>query len=176
VGGLLPGVTRVFELAHAAGVRDFVLPQDTHRPDAEEFGSFPEHCVVGTEESRMAPELLALPFAHLFTVIEKNSISSTIGTDFARWENERGPFAAYIVVGDCTDFCIYQAAMALKLRSNVEHRGQRVVVPADCVNTYDIPLDLARSIGAEPHDGDLVHHIFLHSMATNGVEVVATIT
>jgi nicotinamidase-related amidase len=175
VAALLPHVARLFERAHAAGVRDFVLPQDTHRADAEEFGSFPAHCVATTDEARTAPELSALPLADLYQVIEKNSTSSTIGTGFEEWERGRGPFTTYIVVGDCTDFCIYQAAMALKLRSHAAQRGQRVIVPADCVDTFDIPVDVARAIGAEPHDGDLYHHIFLHSMAINGVEVVATV-
>jgi nicotinamidase-related amidase len=172
---LLPNVVQLFERAHAAGIRDFVLPQDTHRPDAEEFANYPPHCVAGTDESRTAPELLELPFSDLFAIVEKDSISSTIGTGFADWEADRGPFAAYIIVGDCTDICVYQAALALKLRSHAEQRGTRVVVPANCVNTFDIPVGVAREIGAEPHDGDLYHHVFLHAMAASGVEVVSSI-
>jgi nicotinamidase-related amidase len=122
-----------------------------------------------------APELASLPFADRFTIIEKNSISSIIEPAFADWEAANGPFATYIVVGDCTDLCVYQAAMALKLRSVAQHLGQRVIVPVDCVETYDIPVETAQQIGAQPHDGDLLHHVFLHSMAQNGVEVVGRI-
>ncbi len=121
------------------------------------------------------PELASLPFADEFTIIEKNSIASVIAPDFARWEEANGPFTTYIVVGDCTDLCVYQAAMALKLRSTANHLGQRVIVPVNCVETYDLPVQQALEIGAQPHDGDLLHHIFLHSMAQNGIEVVASI-
>jgi hypothetical protein len=50
----------------------------------------------------------------------------------------------------------------------------RVVVPADCVDTYDLPVAVAQSLGALPHAADLLHLIFLYHMALNGIEVVAT--
>jgi len=175
VAGILPAVRALMERAHAAGITKVVLSQDTHRPDAEEFGSYPAHCVAGTEESQTAPELRSLPFADQFAVVEKNSISSLIEPAFLEWEAANGPFATYIVVGDCTDLCIYQAAMALKLRSVDQHLGQRVIVPENCVQTYDITVETAAQIGAQPHDGDLLHHVFLHSMAQNGVEIVGRI-
>jgi nicotinamidase-related amidase len=175
VAGLLPAVRRLLKRADEAGIHHIVLFQDTHRPDAEEFGSYPPHCVAGTIESQTAPELASLPFAGRFAVIEKNSISSVIEPAFKAWEQETGPFAAYIVVGDCTDLCVYQAAMALKLRSIANQLAQRVVIPVDCVQTYDLPVGTALEAGAQPHDGDLLHHVFLHSMAQNGVEIVARI-
>ncbi len=175
VAGILPAVRTLLERAHDAGIENIALTQDTHRPDAEEFGSYPPHCVVGTDESMTAPELASLPFADRFTIIEKNSISSIIEPGYTDWEADNGPFMTYIIVGDCTDLCVYQAAMALKLRSVAHHLGQRVIVPVDCVETYDIPVETARQVDAQPHDGDLLHHVFLHSMAQNGVEVVGRI-
>jgi nicotinamidase-related amidase len=175
VEGILPAVTRLLERAHGLGVRHIVLTQDTHVENAEEFGSFPPHCVVGTAESQTTPELMALSFADDFAIVEKNSISSTIAPQWTEWENANGPFAAWIIVGDCTDLCVYQAAMALMTRSFSEQRGQRVVIPVDCVQTYDMPVETAGQIGAEPHEGDLLHAVFLHSMALNGVEVVSRV-
>lgn len=175
IAGVLPATRELFERAYQAGITNFALPQDTHQPDAEEFRSYPPHCVIDTEESQTAPELASLPFANTFHVIEKNSISAVIEPAFTEWEEANGPFDAYIVVGDCTDLCVYQAAMALKLRSVSQHLGQRVIIPVNCVETYDIPVDVAATIGAQPHDGDLLHHVFLHSMAQNGVEIVRQI-
>ena len=176
IAGILPAVRRLFECAHAKGIENIALTQDTHQPDAEEFGSYPPHCIMDTEESKTVPELASLPFADHFTIIEKNSISSVIEPGFARWEEAYGPFLTYIVVGDCTDLCVYQAAMALKLRSVARHLGQRIIVPIDCVQTYDVPVDEARQSGAQPHDGDLLHHVFLHSIAQNGIEVVGRLS
>jgi len=67
-------------------------------------------------------------------------------------------------------------AMYLRLRANaLQSANVRVVLPVDCVQTYDVPVAVAREIGAVPHDGDLLHLIFLYSMMLNGVQVVAGI-
>ncbi|MCO5177436.1 MAG: isochorismatase family protein [Thermomicrobiales bacterium] len=176
VAGLLGPVADLMMAAHDVGITSIVLTQDTHRPDAEEFASYPPHCIAGTEESQTAPELVDLPMADSFAIVEKNSIASLTAPGWPEWEAEHGPFHTWIIVGDCTDLCVYQAAMALKLRSLAEHRGERVIIPENCVQTYDLPVDAAKEIGAQPHDGDLLHAVFLHSMALNGVEVVAKVS
>jgi nicotinamidase-related amidase len=175
VAALLPRVAQLLSAAHAAGVRAMVLPQDAHTPDAREFAAFPPHCLRDSDEARTAPELSELPFAAEFNVLSMNSISSTIGTGFDEWDARGGPYAASIVVGDCTDLCIFQAAMALKLRGNVRRLDTRVLVPVDCVDTYDMPVDAALDVGAQPHPAEFLHHVFLHALATNGVEIVASI-
>ena len=50
----------LFTRAHALGVREFVLLQDTHEPDAPEFAAWPPHCVRGTPEAETIPELRLL--------------------------------------------------------------------------------------------------------------------
>jgi nicotinamidase-related amidase len=175
VGGIVRPITRLFERVYGLGVRHFVLPQDTHSPDAVEFGSYPPHCVRGSEEAMTVPELRNLEFSDLFVVMEKDSISVDINTGLDEWLESHPEVTTYIVVGDCTDICVYQLAMHLRLRANaLKQRDVRVIVPIDGVNTYDTPVSAAQEIGAMPHEGDLLHLIFLYSMALNGVEVVAS--
>lgn len=174
VARIVPAVVDLFQRAHAAGVRHFILSQDAHEPDALEFDAFAPHCVAGTPESETIDELKQLPFSYLFARLPKQSISSSIGTELDPWLKEHPEVTTFIVVGDCTDLCVYQAAMYLRLRANV--RGlyrTRVVVPANGVQTYDMPVDVAQEIDAMPHDGPLLHRIFLYHMALNNVEVVA---
>lgn len=176
VAGIVESVVRVFEGAHAQGVRRFVLPQDAHSPDAIEFGSFPPHCVGGTEESTTIPELAALPFADLFQVVPKNSLSSFMGTGLEAWLQAHPEATTFVVVGDCTDLCVYHLAMDLRVRANALGLGDaRVIVPANAVQTYDLPVEVGRQIGAMPHDGDLLHLIFLYGMGLNGIDVVAEV-
>jgi len=174
---IVPTVVHLFQRAHDLGVCHFLLLQDTHDPDAIEFSAYPPHCVAGTEESETIDELTALPFSNLFTVFPKNSISSTVGTDLEAWLDDHPSVTTFIVVGVCTDICTYHMAMALRVRANVlGQRDARVIVPADSVQTYDMPVETAERLGAIPHDGDLLHCIFLYHMALNGVEVVARLT
>jgi nicotinamidase-related amidase len=173
VGRIVEPVVRLFELAHSLGVRHYLLPQDTHSADAIEFESFPAHCLRGTDESHTVPELASLPFSRLFRVIQKDSISSAIGTELDTWLADHSDVNTFFVAGDCTDFCVYQLAMHLRLRANAFGlREARVIVPIDTVDTFDLPVELAHDIGALPHHADLMHLVFLFSMAQNGVEIV----
>ena len=176
VGGIVGPVVRLFELAHDQGVRHFVLPQDTHSPDAVEFGSFPPHCVRGSGESQTVAELRALPFSDLFTIIEKNSVSVAINTGLEGWLAAHPEVTTFLVVGDCTDLCTHELAMYLRLRANTYNlREVRVILPIDGVDTFDIPVDVAAELGIMPHPANLLHLIFLYNMAENGVEVAARI-
>jgi nicotinamidase-related amidase len=173
VAGIVGPVVRLFERAHELGVRHFVLPQDTHSEDAVEFGSFPPHCVNGTAESETMPELKQLPFSDLFTILEKDSVSVSIGTDLDTWLSAHPQVTTFLTVGDCTNFCTYELAMHLRLRANVlKQQDARVILPMDGVDTFDVPVTVAQELGTMPHHADLMHLIFLFNMAQNGVEVV----
>lgn len=176
VGRIVPPVARLFERAYDLGVRHFILPQDTHSADAVEFESFPAHCVRGSGEPVTVSELQALPFANLFRIIEKDSISSSIDTELDAWLDGHPEVTTFLVAGDCTDFCVYQLAMHLRLRANaLGLRDVKVIVPIEGVDTFHIPVDVAQEIGALPHHGDLMHLVFLFSMAQNGVQVASEV-
>lgn len=173
VQSIVKPISQLFKAAHKHGVRQFVLTQDTHTPDAVEFAHYPPHCVRGTDESVTAPELLKLSFADKFQVIEKNSISSALNTGLDHWLDKHPEIKTFIVVGDCSDLCTYQLAMHMRLRANARQMADvRVIVPADCVQTYDTPVPVAKKLGIPAHDGDLLHAVFLYSMHSNGIEVV----
>jgi nicotinamidase-related amidase len=177
VAGIVSAVVALFQRAEKAGVEHYVLMQDCHLEDAIEFDSFGPHCVCGSKESETIPELLALPFSKSFAIMRKNSISSSINTELEAWLNaHHQQVDTFVVVGDCTDICVFDLAMHLRLRANARGYPHRVVVPADCVQTYDLPVDKATNLGIMPHDGDLLHTVFLYQMALNGIEVVASLT
>jgi nicotinamidase-related amidase len=176
VAGIVQPIVRLFEAAHGMGVRHFVLPQEDHPPDALEFASYGPHCVAGTAEAETVRELAGLSFSDQFVRIGKNSISPFVGTALEDWLAAHPEVNTFIVVGDCTDLCTYQLAMGLRVRANAHQLDDvRVVLPVDGVQTYNLPVDVARQIGAIPHDGDLLHLVFLYHMMLNGVEVVASI-
>ncbi len=176
VGALKRPVAELFQRAHDAGVRAFALTQDTHPHDTPEFASYPPHCIAGTPESRAVAELRALPFYSETLTFEKNSLSSHIGTGFGAWVCDNTQIDTFVIVGDCTDLCIYSAAMHLRMEANAAGIRRRVVVPAAVVDTFDTPVDVAQQFGIKAHDADLHHALFLHHMTQNGVEVIAALT
>lgn len=175
VNSIVPACVALFKRAWTRGIRHIVLTQDTHEPDAVEFGSFPPHCIRGSQESETVDEISSLPFYPEMTIIEKNSIHSGLNTGLSAWLADHPEINTFLIVGDCTDLCVYQIAMHLRLDANARQLQRRVVVPANCVDTYDTPVEFALSQGIPPHPGDFLHATFLHHMALNGVEVVAKI-
>ena len=172
---LVEPIARLFEQAHAAGVRNFILTQDCHPADAVEFAIYPPHCIRGTAECETVDRFKALPFFKEFQVFPKLSLNSVIGTGFEAWLAAHPEVDTFISVGNTTDLCAYQLAMHLKLRAIVRNQKVRVIVPANCVDTYDLPVAVAKEFGAVPHDGEFLHTIFLHHMMLNGIEVVSEI-
>jgi nicotinamidase-related amidase len=175
VGALVPRVAAFLRRAHEAGIRDFVFTQDAHPEDSPEFADFGPHCIRGTREAETVSELRELPFADSIPVIEKRSLSSVIATEFQAWLDARPRVRRFVVVGDCTDLCIYQAAMHLKMRANADNLPYQVIVPERLVDTYDVPVEVAERLGILPHDGDLMHRLFSYHMALNGIRVVRDI-
>ena len=129
----------------------------------------------GTWEAETVEAFKKLPFFEQMTVIGKNSINPGLNTGLPGWLEAHPEVDTFIVVGDCTDLCTYQLAMFLRLDANARQVSRRVIVPANCVQTYDLPVEVASGLGALPHPGDLLHAIFLYHMQLNGVEVVAEI-
>ncbi len=175
VASLVEPIAALFEQTHAAEIRHFILTQDTHPADAVEFANFPPHCIRDTSESEAVDRFKQLSFFNEFKIFPKQSLNSIIGTDFGGWLEAHPEVDTFITVGDCTDLCTHQLAMHLKLRANVLNQKIRVILPVNCVDTYDLPVAIAQEIGALPHDGEFLHTIFLYHMRLNGVEVVSEI-
>ena len=173
VAGIVPPIVELFQNAYASGVENFVLTHDAHDPAALEFMDYPPHCIRGTSESDIVPELMALPFASRFHLIPKNSISSSANTKLDAWLDAHPDITHRVVVGDCTDLCTYQLAMHLKVRANAHNQAHPVIVPANCVDTYDIPLEVAEAEDIPAHPADLLHAVFLYNMERNGVKIVS---
>jgi nicotinamidase-related amidase len=172
VAGIVRPIRELFQAGWERGVRQIVLVQDTHDPHAVEFNQWPPHCVRGTSEAETVQEFKDLPFYGQMLTLEKNSIHAGLNTGLETWLGEHPELDTFIVVGDCTDLCTYQLAMFLRLRANALQLNQRVIVPVDTVDTYDLPVEAARQAGILPHPGNVLHAVFLYHMALNGVEVV----
>lgn len=175
VADIIPAVTELMRMGWAAGVRDFALLQDCHRPDALEFEAFAPHALCGSPQAEAVEEIKALPFYELMSILEKNSVSADQNSELPEWLSARPQLDTFIVVGDCTDICVYMLAMFLRARANACHLPWRVIVPEDCVATYDLTVEAAQKLGALPHAGDLLHKVFLYHLALNGVEVIKSI-
>jgi nicotinamidase-related amidase len=113
----------------AAGAR-LVFLADTHTTDDPEFAMFPAHCVEGSGEEEIVPELAAL--AAIGTVVRKRTFSGFRGTELDEVLGRLAPEVVE-VAGVCTDICVLHTVYDLRVR------GYDVVVRSDLVETYDAP-------------------------------------
>ena len=122
---IIPNVRRLIEEEQAKGSKvSFIC--DTHDPDDLEFQTFPVHCVRGTEEAEVIPELAA----YAGDLIRKRRYSAFFETDLDRRLAEVKP-EKVIICGVCTDICVMHTA------ADARNRDYAVEVPTDCVATFD---------------------------------------
>jgi len=122
---IIPEVQRLLEAELARGSR-IIYICDNHAPDDLEFRMFPRHCVAGSQEAEVIPELKGYPGE----VIPKRRYSGFYGTDLeARLAGLRPD--KVIVVGACTNICVLHTV------ADARNRDYNVEVPARCVASFN---------------------------------------
>ena len=163
--------------------KNLVFLNDAHPEDAVEFSAFPAHCVRNTEEAEVVKELQPFFEREGVQIFDKNATTGMFskrkedGLRFFEWLEQRlkeGP-TTFIIVGDCTDLCIYQNATGIKLFANELNIKTNVIVSQQHTETYDTPVSVAESEGILAHDADVLDQIFYYHMMLNDIEVVNTI-
>ena len=124
---LIPRIQELLERETAAG-SSVLFVSDHHLPDDLEFQIFPVHCVIGTEEPEVIPELAGYLTGD--NLVPKNRYSGFFNTDLEQRLANLQPDKV-IVCGVCTDICV------LHTTSDARNRDYAVEVPADCVATFD---------------------------------------
>ncbi|SCI80043.1 Isochorismatase family [uncultured Clostridium sp.] len=138
---------------------DIIAFTDSHTNDSIELRSYPKHCLVNDVESDVVDEIKNI---NGIKVIPKNSTNGFFcleDKDFNGIEN-------IIVVGDCTDICIYQFVVTLKAYFNQNNIDKNIIVPIELVDTYNID---------KLHNAEIMNTVFLNSMIQNGIEVIKNI-
>ena len=160
IADIIPPNVKLLRAAKERGMR-VVAATDCHESDAAEFQMFPAHCVVNTSESQVVKELTD---EGGFEVIPKNSTNSLNALRLREIIEETG-IRDFIITGDCTDICVMQLCLALKTYFTEQNINPRIVVPLDCVETYDAPY----------HYADFANLAAIMLMADSGVTIVKKI-
>lgn len=174
VSNIIPEIKRIISNAEFLGVNAFIFPCDNHRADSKEFDIWPAHCIDGTLEAELEDQLLEMDISSKFTIIPKPAINSFIDTVLVDKIASLEP-RIIVVMGDVTDLCLYQLATNLKMLAISRGWNCRVIVPLSAIETYDIPCDVAKSVGVMPHDADFINAMFAYHLQVTGVEVVKDI-
>jgi len=117
---------------------------DQHEPDDLEFKMFPPHCIAGTPEAEVIPELAKYPGE----IIPKKRYSAFFNTSLEEKLKQLKP-DKIIVCGVLTNICVMHTV------ADARNRDYYVEVPVDCVASSDekahqFALDhMAKVLGAK---------------------------
>jgi nicotinamidase/pyrazinamidase len=122
---IIPNIRNLLERELAQGARLFFIC-DHHAPDDLEFKMFPPHCIEGTAEAEVIPELAGYPGE----VIPKRRYSGFFDTPLEQRLRELAP-EKLIVCGVLTNICVMHTV------ADARNRDYEVEVPVDGVASPD---------------------------------------
>jgi nicotinamidase-related amidase len=155
---------------------------DTHFPDKPE-PPYPAHCIVGTGEENLVPELAWLESDENAQLMRKCCINGFIGAYQEDGGNvvvewiKKHEIESLLVVGICTDICVLDFVATIISARNTGMLSPllNVFVYSKACATYDLPLQVAKELGAISHPQDVTHHIGLYIAAMRGANIVDTL-
>lgn len=124
---IIPNVRQLVEQEKAAG-SEILFLADNHDPDDLEFQVFPVHCVVGTKETEVIPELAE--HVTVANLIPKKRYSGFFNTGLADRLALLAP-EKLLVCGVATNVCVMHTI------SDARNRDYAVEVYSDCVSGPD---------------------------------------
>ena len=124
---IIPPIHRLIESELRKGTPIF-FTADAHAPDDKEFEIYPPHCVRGSVEAEIIPELSS--YLDRVTLIETTHYSAFFNTALEQRLQQTG-VKQLIVCGVCTDICVMHTV------ADAYYRGYEIEVRKDCVTSFD---------------------------------------
>ena len=122
---IIPNIQRLIEKESRAGSKIFFIC-DNHALDDLEFKMFPPHCIEGTVETEVIPELAGYPGE----IIPKRRYSGFFDTELEEKLRQLNP-DKLIVCGVATNICVMHTV------ADARNRDYEVEVLSDCVASFD---------------------------------------
>ena len=138
-----------------------IFIRDSHSVDAEEFKTYPVHCVKGTYESELIDELKKFePYALEYL---KNSTNLVFVPKLQKDLLNLEKLEKIRLMGCLSEVCVLNGAIGLRNFFDEYNRHVEVMVHPDAIDTFD-SLD---------HPADLVTENALKQMQSNGIKVLS---
>lgn len=133
INRIVPSIKSLIENSLKNGDK-IVAFKDTHSEDDIEFQTYPVHCVRGSEECTLIPELAI--FETRMQIIEKPTTNGFITQEFQKLISENN-FDKISVCGCCTDICVSNFLESLNGYLKMANKKTEVIVFEDAVDTFN---------------------------------------
>lgn len=162
---------------------------DTQHPDIPE-PPYPPHCIVGTGEEDLDPDLRWLLDEPRVTILRKDCINGFVGAIdratgrnvFVDWVVDND-IRQLLVTGDCTDICVSDFVVtALSARNHGLftrfHPDRDRAAYVGAITSFEIAVlpEACATFDAPGHAASVAHHVGLWLMATRGATIASELT
>ncbi len=122
---IIPRIAKLLKEENEKGSSIFFIA-DRHAPDDLEFKMFPPHCVSGTRQAELIPELAPYSGATISKQRYSGFFQTPLESELDRLKPEK-----LIICGVCTDICVLHTV------ADARNRDYAVEVPVDCVASFN---------------------------------------
>ena len=109
--------------------------RDSHGMEDDEFNTFPVHCLKGSPESQLIPQLKAVQ-KYIDLDIEKNTTNGFVTDKFQKLVNNV-EFDNVVVTGCCTDICVLNFVSSYIDYVKRNDLKTKIIVVEDACYTFD---------------------------------------
>lgn len=130
-------VKLVNKIRKEEGLVNFIL--EGHNLDALEFKTYPKHCVLGTDEAKLIPELIKEQDKENTKTYYKNCINGMLNRDLQDDIKNLKKLREIIVAGVCTDLCVMDFARTYLRYLDQINKETKLFVVKNATDTFDAP-------------------------------------
>lgn len=158
IAKIIPNVEKSINIAKQEKMK-IVAFRDCHHDGDEEFKTYPPHCLDGTDESEIVPELK--PYEKDMFVIKKDTTNGFKTESFLQLVTKKDYDNVY-VVGCCTDICVQDFVLSYQSFIKQNQKQTKIKVIDDACATF----------GGANHDAKESHINSIQKMKQAGAEIV----
>lgn len=159
INKIVPEIVRTVERFLTEN-KDVISFQDTHTMSSLEFEFYPPHCLKGTSESDLIPELK--PFEAQMIKIEKDTTNGFFAEGFQMYLKNNPDLESVTVVGCCTDICVLQFTQSLTTYTQTIGKRLAINVVENAVDTFH----------TSNHDKKVFHNQALNLIRNAGINII----
>jgi len=158
INKITPNIIQLIESAKEKGIK-IVAFKDCHTMEDKEFEVFPPHCLKGSSESDLIPELKK--YEDDMIMIEKNTTNGFETDEFADIIDKES-FDKVVVCGCCTDICVNAFVTSYVNYNKENNLNTKLVVVEDACYTFD----------GKDHNAEEMHKESIRNMEEQGAKIV----
>jgi len=110
-----------------------------HDKDAREFQTYPAHCILGTDEAELIPELKKYENYDKANKFYKNSINGMINKKVQDQIKELKDLREVVIQGVCADLCVMDFARTNARFLDEINSEAKIFVVKNAIDTFDAP-------------------------------------